>query len=200
MSCARTLMLLLVLVFAVAPADPVQATSLQELVSSGGSLISGDGSLTFSNFQARARGPRAVRDLSLYDVSAIFDGVVVMSSAEGRARLTLSYDVVTSGSIEGADMAVAGVDPPRAGGRATLRNGRRPFARLRVIQRAGREMDSAIFDGVTEMLVGDKLRFIRGGASDAITHTFSVTPEPGTALLLASGLGTLGVLGRRRRR
>jgi hypothetical protein len=195
-------MLLLILVFAVAPADPVQATSLQELISSGESLISGDGSLTFSNFQARARGPRAVRDLSLYDVSAIFDGIVVMSSAVRRARLILSYDVATSGtSIEGADMAVAGVERPRAGGRATLRNGRRPFARLRVTQRAGRDMDSAIFDGVTEMLVGDKLRFIRGGASDAITHTFSVTaPEPGTALLLASGLGTLGVLGRRRRR
>jgi hypothetical protein len=195
-------MLLLILVFSVAPADPVQATSLEDLVSSGGSLTSGDGTLTFSNFQARARGPRRVRDLSLYDVSAIVDGVIVMSSAEGRARLTLSYDVVTSGiTIEGADMAVAGVDLRGAGGRATLRNGRRPFARLRVTQRAGRDMDSAIFDGVAGMLVGDKLRFARGGASDAITHTFSVTtPEPGTALLLASGLGTLGVLGRRRRR
>ena len=194
--------MLLFLVLVLAPAASVRATSLADLVASGASLNSGNGQLTFSNFRATARGPRANRDLSLYDVTAIDDGIVVMSSAQGRARVRLLYDVATSGTgIGGAELSIATSEDGGARGRGKLRDGRRAVGRLRVTQRAGREHDGVTFAALSALNVREKLRFVQGGAGEAFSHAFSVTaPEPGTALLLASGLGALGVLGRRRRR
>ncbi len=116
--------------------------------------------------------------------------------------MRLLYDVATSGTgIEGAELSIATSEDGGARGRGKLRDGRRAVGRLRVTQRAGRERHDVTFALLTALNVHDTLRFARGGSGDAFSHTFSVAArEPGTALLLASGLGALGVQGRRRRR
>ena len=198
---SRCIGVAVVAVLALGPLCPedASAVSLADLTQ-GGSMSSANGSLSFGNFSATARGRRVNRDLSLYEVIPTDDGITLMSSANGRARLRLSYDVTAvSHLIEGANLSV-NLGTRGARGRGLLRDAGTRLDRLNVSQRPGRNSDDAVFAALNSVGVSQNLSFVSGGASDAFTSSFAVsTPEPTTALLLASGLAALAI-GRRSRK
>jgi hypothetical protein len=82
-----------------------------DLLSSGGSLTSGNGVLTFDDFEVITTG--SVRsDLSLYDVKALVDGIAItgpISAADGNAGdLFIQFSVSSTAPITGSTLKFNG--------------------------------------------------------------------------------------------
>lgn len=106
----RSLLSLVVGLVFVCAAPSAQALGL-DLLAGGDSLVSGNGKLTFDDFEVITSG--SVRDdLSLYDVSALSDGIAItgpISAADGAAGdLFIQFTVSSTDPIRGATLRFNG--------------------------------------------------------------------------------------------
>jgi hypothetical protein len=83
-----------------------------DVLSGGGSLTSGNGLLTFEDFEVTTNGSVG-SDLSLYDVSALSDGIAItgpISAADGElGDLFIQFTVSSSSPITSASLRFNGV-------------------------------------------------------------------------------------------
>jgi hypothetical protein len=181
-------------------AGSASGVSLLDLTE-GMDLTTADGRLTFENFSAKAQGRRENRDLGLYNIVLTDDGFSVTGLGYGNTRLKISYDVIANAAfVEGASLFVTEEERGSASGWEKIGNGRRRVDGLRVKQRPNRNSDAGSFAEVSTLSIREKMKFRDHGAGEAFTRTFTtITPEPTTGLLVASGLTALAVARRRRR-
>jgi hypothetical protein len=184
--------------------------TLQDLVTGNATFVSGDGTLTFSDFNV-TQTKKMSSDLSLYIVTVLDDGFS-LSSAEftanggGLRKFDMSYKVTAASgtTISGAGMAM---DATRTTGRVKaekdledpnsdegtflltlLRNNRSDLA------------DSDTFGpGVTVLEVEEAVRIKKVSAINSLDNTYTVVAEPEVLSMLSLGLAGLVWTGRRRR-
>jgi hypothetical protein len=203
--------LLCAILLIVSPA--VAATyTLNDLVNgSVDSFVSGDGSLTFSNFDVK-RLKKLDGNLSNYTVTTTATGFELSSPAfaatsGGLKRLDLSYTVKgNSGKlIVGAQMEL---DGSATSGRVKVEkdiedptpNSDQGTFLLTLLQ-SNRSFltDSDTFSpGAAQFDVDESIRIKKVATLNWVRNTYTAVPEPTELALLAAGLSGLAWLGRRR--
>lgn len=187
-------------------AGGASALSLADLVVSGESFSAGNG-ISYENFWVRIKGKGLIRDLSKYEVLPTADGFQLLGNVSEDpkgGKIRLAYDVIGSG------IHVAGI----AGDAGVASSGKLKVKEklvdamvidiLRISLEKGTTSDSALFPAVDSLRVKEKIRikgdYFLDGSGSSVTHSFSASPEPTTALMLAAGLAGLAAAGRRRSR
>jgi hypothetical protein len=107
----QRLLLSLVAVAAVVSAAPNARALGLDLLAGGDSLVSGNGKLTFDDFEVIATGSVS-SDLSLYDVSALTDGIAItgpIAAADGDSGdLFIQFTVSSTAPIRAASLRFNG--------------------------------------------------------------------------------------------
>ena len=181
--------------------------TLDQLVS-GGSFVSDDGTLTFSDFKV-TRTKRLSGNLADYTVTVLGDGFMLSSgeftaNTGGLRKFDLSYKVTANqGAITGASMDSVGSSTT---GKMKIEKDIEDLLSdegtfLINLIRSGSSIlsDSDSFSpGVVSFDVEEQIRIKKVSTLTSVSNHYTAVPEPGELSLLAAGLTGLAWLGRRR--
>jgi hypothetical protein len=181
--------------------------TLAQLVN-GGSFVSDDGTLTFSDFKV-TKTKRLSGNLADYTVTVLGDGFMLSSgeftaNTGGLRKFDLSYKVTANqGAITGASMDSVGSSTT---GKVKIEKDIEDLLSdegtfLINLIRSGSSIlsDSDSFSpGVVSFDVEEQIRIKKVSALTSVSNRYTVVPEPGELSLLAAGLAGLTWLGRRR--
>jgi hypothetical protein len=177
---------------------------------SGASLSAEDG-ISYEGFRARIRGQGLTRDLSKYQVVPTADGFQlsgVISEDRRGGKIKLVYDVIGTDFYEAGIHAIVTDDDPSGtlDVKQKLIEKKQLIDTLRISVAKDEMSDSSLLPALDSMRVKEKIK-IKGdyflqstGVAPEIHHSFSASPEPTTASMLAAGLAGLAAAGHRRSR
>ena len=185
-----------------------QALTLADLVA-GAEVTSGNGNLTFTNFTASTSGKGMRGDLSRYAVTVLDDGIEIAGGTKKgkRGKLEIAYDVVAA-AITGVALDVTSNGKGKTTGTKAFFDDGSPVGELEASAAKGNTgSDSATFSAFETLSVEETASVGKKVGRWILSNTFessdvassSSIPEPGTMLLLVSGVAGLAVIGRRRR-
>jgi hypothetical protein len=182
------------------------ALTLADVVS-GDSFVSGNGTLTFDNFEIK-KLKRLSGNLSLYTIVILDNGFTLTSdeftaNTKGLRKLDFSYRVTSSGAaITEAGLAITGsrdtgkIKVEKDIDAANSDEGTFLFAFIRNGNSSLEDSDT--FSPISWSFdVDEQIRIKKISQLSSVTNTF--VAEPSTLSLLAAGLGGLAWIGRRRR-
>ncbi len=181
--------------------------TLDQLVN-GGTFVSDDGSLTFSDFKV-TKTKHLSGNLANYTVTVLGDGFMLTSSeftanGGGLRKFDLSYKVTANqGAITGASMDSAGTS---TSGRVKIEKDIEDLLSdegtflLNSIRSGGGILSDAdsFSPGVVSFDVEEQIRIKKVSSLTAVSNHYTAVPEPGELSMLAAGLAGLAWLGRRR--
>lgn len=180
--------------------------TLADLVA-GGTFTSDDGKLTFSDFEV-TKIKKLSGNLSLYTITTTLDGFTLSSpeltaTAGGLRKLNFGYTVTASTPILQAGLDVTGT---AATGRFKVEkdiddplSDEGTFLVALKTQNREELSDSDQFStGALSFAVEEQVRIKKQSEISSITNSFQLVPEPGTLLLLGTGIAGLFAIGRKR--
>jgi hypothetical protein len=182
--------------------------TLDQLVN-GGSFVSDDGTLTFSDFKV-TKTKRLSGNLADYTVTVLGDGFMLSSgeftaNTGGLRKFDLSYKVTANqGAITGASMDSVGSS---TSGKVKIEKDIEDLLSdegtfLLNLIRSGSSIlsdsDSFSAPGVVSFDVEEQIRIKKVSSLTSVSNHYTVVPEPVELSLLAAGLAGLTWLGRRR--